>query len=280
MAISKNYVKLTRKGREAYISVNPGIRAHFMLINEIVGYLRYQKGIEFIELSELDFVGYLTDMAAPVFEYIATAKDDQIVDSFSRKFGEGGVKEYFYKLCELVATRHPDFGCDEFKTYVERKSDNRVAEADKVIISLTKDMTDYVMKTLKAIHGSHLMPSGDPAYWELGIESRRARDNAYKKQQETPPGPKRLPKEAYLDIIDIKEIIEQKNNWIHFEPVFNIPMTDEKKGKKYYTSWIAKFNELRRIPAHASALRTFSEEDFDFLDWLRVEFYDRLERNR
>ncbi len=54
------------------------------------------------------------------------------------------------------------------------------------------------------VHGTHLMSSGDPAYWELGIESRRAKDNAYKKQQEDPPGPKRLPREAYLDILDIK----------------------------------------------------------------------------
>lgn len=268
------------KGREAYISVNPGIRAHFMLMNEIVGYIRYQKNVEFIELSEDDVANHIVEMASPVFDFVASASDEQIISNFARKFGEGGVKEYFFKLCELVAAKYPTFGCEEFRTYIDRKSDDRVAEADQLIINLTKDLTDYVISTLKSIHGTHLMPSGDAAYWELGIESRRARDNAYKKQQEAPPGPKRLPKEAYLDIMDIKEVIEQKNNWLHFESVFNIPMIDENKGKKYYTSWIAKFNELRRIPAHKSALRIYSEEDFEFLDWLRVEFYDRLEHNK
>jgi len=268
------------KGREAYISVNPGIRAQVLLMNEIIGYLHYQKGIDFITLSEQDFISHLTEMASPVFEFVSTASHEQIIESFARKFGEGGVKEYFYKLCELIAAKHVGFGCDEFRTYLDRRSDNRVAEADQFIINLTKDITDYVIRTLKSVYGTHLMPSGDPAYWELGIESRHARDNAYKKQQEAPPGPKRLPKEAYLDIMDIKDIVEQKNNWLHFAPVFNIPTMDEKKGKKYYTSWIARFNELRRIPAHKSALRVYSEEDFEFLDWLRAEFYDRLERSK
>ena len=42
-----------------------------------------------------------------------------------------------------------------------------------------------------------------------------------------------------------------------------------------YEPTLAKFNELRRIPAHKNALRTYSEEDFEYLDWLRSEFYSR-----
>ena len=74
------------------------------------------------------------------------------------------------------------------------------------------------------------MPSGEKAYWELGIENDRVKKNAFDKQLSAPTGQK-LPKEAYLDIVDIIEIIKGKSNWLHFEPVFNIPMTDEKKGK-------------------------------------------------
>ncbi|OPX99389.1 MAG: hypothetical protein A4E58_00303 [Syntrophorhabdus sp. PtaB.Bin006] len=263
-------------GREAYISVNPGIRAHLMLINEAVNYLAYQQSLDFVTVAEQDFIRYLTEIATPLYDFVSTGKDEQITASFSRKFGEGGVKEYFYKLCDLVTSKYPDFGPTEFKTYIERKTDNRVTDADQLIIKLTNDITNYVIKVLKAVHGTHVMQSGDMAYWELGIESRRAKDNAYKKQQEDPIL-KRLPKEAYLDILDIKDIVQQSNNWLHFEPVFNIPMEGEKKGKKYYTQWIVVFNELRRIPAHKSSLRTYSEDDFNFLDWLRTEFYDRLE---
>ncbi len=67
---------------------------------------------------------------------------------------------------------------------------------------------------------------------------------------------------------------------MHFSPVFDIPLLGEKKGKKYYTSWLVKFNELRRIPAHKSALRTYAEEDYDFLEYLKSEFYARLKQSR
>lgn len=266
-------------GKTAYICVNPGIRSHLSLISEIVKYLEYKQKIDFQTVSEKDFVVHICQIASPIFEYVQQADDKEIYESFSRKFGDGGVKEYLYRICEIIHERRNDFGSDEFKKYLESKSDNRSSEADLIIINLTNDISNYVISVLKKIHGTHSMPSGDAAYWELGVESKRAKDNAYKKQQEDPPGPKRLPREAYLDVLDLKDIIEQKNNWMHFAPVFNIPLEDEKKGKKYYTSWLAKFNELRRIPAHKNALRMYTEEDFAFLDHIRSEFYNNLEQN-
>ena len=267
-------------GRTAYICVNPGVRAHLTLISEIVKYLQSKHDIDFQILDDQQIVDYLSEIAMPVFDHVRRASDEEIAEKYSRKFGEGGVKEYLFNMCELVRTKFEDFGSDEFIQYLEQKDDDRVTDADHTIINLTKDITNYVVDVLKKIHGTHLMPSGDAAYWELGIESRRAKDGAYKKQQEDPPGPKRLPREAYLDILDIKEIIQQEKNWIHFSPVFNIPMRGEKRGKKYYTSWLARFNELRRIPAHKSALRTYTEEDYEFLEYLRTEFYGRLEHNK
>lgn len=267
-------------GRTAYICTNPGVRANLTLISEIVKYLQYKRDIDFQTLKDQDIINYVTEIAQPVFDYVRDAKDEQISASFSRKFGEGGVKEYLFNMCELIKVKYEDFGSDEFIDYLERKGDDRVSEADHLIINLTNDITNHVISVLKKIHGTHHMPSGDSAYWELGIESRSAKDKAYKKQQEDPPGPKRLPREAYLDILDIKDIIQQANNWMHFEPVFNIPLEGEKKGKKYYTGWLARFNELRRIPAHKNALRTYSDEDFAFLDFIRAEFFGRLERNQ
>lgn len=263
-------------GKTAYICINPGIRAHLSLIYEIVKYLEVKKGIDFQMLNEQNFINEILEIVKPVFHYIKTANDYEIAENFSRKFGEGGVKEYFYKLCEIVNQEFSDFGSDDFKNYIEKRDDERVSEADQCIINLTNDITNFVIEVLKKVHGTKRMPSGDQAYWELGIENKGAKEKAYKKQQEDPPE-KRLPKEAYLDIIDIKSIIQQPNNWIHFEPVFNIPIEGEKKGKKYYTTWIEQFNELRRIPAHKSALRVYSEKDFEFLDYIRTEFYNRLE---
>ena len=128
------------------------------------------------------------------------------------------------------------------------------------------------------VYGTEEQPSGERAYWELGIESAAAKEQAYKRHLLDPIN-KRLPKDAYVDVLDLMKIVRQKNNWSHFESVFNIPMPEE-KGKAYYLKWLERFNELRRIPSHASPLRVYSKEDFEFLDWLKNEFYSRLERAR
>lgn len=263
-------------GKSAFIAVNPGIRAHLMLMGEIIRYLQHKKNVEFRLLEEGQFVQYIFEVSEPVLEFIRSASDDQIRAKFSRKFGEGGVREYLYNLCELIFDRTEDFGSEEFRRYMSQKESNRFQEADRLIIEFSEKMMNFVIDTLKKIHGTKLLESGEPQYWELGIQSRRVKDNAYRKQQED-PSERRKRKEAYLDVIDLKDIVEQNNNWHNFAHVFNLPRPNERNGKKFYTSWITEFNELRRIPAHPSALRSYSDEDFEFLDWLRSEALSKLD---
>lgn len=262
-------------GKTAHISVNWGIRAHLQLISEVVKYIEYHNTLDFMAMPPDEVIKRIVSFCEPVFEFIQKAGDSEIAENFARKFGEGGVKEYIFNIYNIVSKQTPDFGSDDFKQFISQKSDSRVAEADNTVINLTRDIHDYVVTILKEIHGIRELQSGEVAFWALGVESRRAKDNAFKKQQADEPD-KRLKLEGYLDILDLRDIVKQQNNWMHFESVFNIPMLNEKKGKKFYLQWLADFNELRRIPAHKNALRTYSEEDFEYLDWLRSEFYSRF----
>ena len=130
------------------------------------------------------------------------------------------------------------------------------------------------MGALKKIHGIHRLESGEQAFWELGVESSRVRSNAYNKQQEDKE--RRKPKEGYLDVLDLQEIVRQKNNWNHFEHVFNNPMVGERGGKKYYLDWMKQFNELRRIAAHKNQIRTYTDDDLEFIEWLRTEVSPKI----
>jgi hypothetical protein len=141
---------------------------------------------------------------------------------------------------------------------------------------LSASMMDCVVRVLKAVYGDRTLPSGEYAYWELGVGSRRVKENAYKKQQEDAIE-RRQRKEAYLDVVDLKEIVEQKDNWLHFARIFSVPLPEEKKGKKYYTTWIDRFNEVRRVAAHKSEIRTYSDHDLEFIDWLRAEIVPRVD---
>jgi DNA sulfur modification protein DndB len=140
-------------------------------------------------------------------------------------------------------------------------------------------LNDHVIEVLKAVHGTQQTASGEQAFWEIGVEKRTVKDNAYKRQQDESLD-KRLPKEAYLELLDLKAIIEQKNNWPHFHNMYNLQMPGEQRGKPRFTSWIAQLNEIRRITAHKSSLRTYKESDFEFLDWLRGAYYEPVRSDR
>lgn len=264
-------------GRTGYISTNPGIRAHLALIAEIVKYLAQHSKIDFHSIGEKDFSAKITGFAEPVFDYFRSTSANDIEQKFSRKFGEGGVKEYLYHLLNIIHKVHSDFGPQEFVTWVSQRESAKIDDANAFVMSLSEQLTNYVIESLKAIHGTHLLPSGDPAFWEKGVESRRVKDNAYRKQQEDSQE-RRKSREAYIDLIDLEEIVKQKNNWEHFEHVFNMPMVNEKRGKKYYLDWMAKYNELRRVAAHKNSMRTYTDEDLEFLDWLRSELAPKLKK--
>ncbi|HXC39547.1 MAG TPA: DGQHR domain-containing protein [Burkholderiales bacterium] len=257
--------------RRAFISTNPGIRAQLLLLAEIIRYLK--KGdVEPQLLDEDTLLKHILKTAQPVFDFIETAPDEDIYDKFSRKFGEGGVREYGDNLTELVLGKFPDFGSEEFKSRLAKRSDDRAKQTDQDVIQLHKDITDYVFKVLKRQFGTAIGKSGQMAYWEKGVESPKIKQDAYARMLQD--GSKH-PMEAYVDVLHLKEIVAQKATWPLFESVFNIPMKGEAKGKAHYVGWLARFNELRRIPAHSSGVRTYEEEDYEFMKHIKYEFYRR-----
>jgi len=264
-----------KDGRTAYISVNPGVRAHLLLISEIVKYLTSKKSIDFNTTNEQSFIEMLCEISQPVFDFVQSATAENIKEAFSRRFGEAGVKDYFFELCRLVQSKFDDFGSDEYRQHIKQRDEQRVAAANQLVIDINEKILDTLADGLKSIYGEKQLPSGEYTYWEKGIDSRVIKEKAYKKMQDDPIE-EQMPKWAYLDILEVKTIVEQTSNWPYFENFFNIPMPGDRKGKKYYTSWLARFNELRRVPGHKSSVRTFSDEDLEFLDWLRAEFYPRL----
>jgi hypothetical protein len=206
-------------------------------------------------------IQHLTTFIKPICDFVATAGDHQIEQKFSRKFGEGGVIEYQYNLCDLLVNTHKDFGSEEYKKNRANQADVRTKQAGR-LEDIQNAVSKIVIEPLKRIHGNVELESGEKAFWELGIESADIKQNAYKKQQ-SDQVQKRAPREAYIDFIDFVKIVKQSNNWPHFEPIFNIPLAKE-RGKKYYLDWMDRVNELRRVTAHKSPYRTFQEEDFEY----------------
>jgi DNA sulfur modification protein DndB len=266
-------------GRAAHICVNPGIRAHLQLMNEVLRHMEHHEGFDPYTANEDTIISKLTTFIAPIVAFFSSASAHGLEQKFARMFGEGGVVKYQFNLFELLLPKNPSFGPKEFHDYRAKQTDARSAQASRDILDLQEHIVRAVVETLKKLHGTHELNSGEKAYWELGIENLDIKQNAYKRQQ-MEPQERRATKEAYLEFIDCIKIIKQANNWEQFEPIFNLPMPDEKAGqKKYYLDWIEKLNELRRVAAHKTTLRNYQPADYEFVDWLKQHLHPRLEKS-
>lgn len=169
-------------GRDASIAVNPGIRAHLSVIAEVVAYLSHKKALDFPLMKSDDFAKHVIGFCDPIFAFIRSASDEDIRAKFSRKFGEGGVKEYGYHLMKILTDKHSGFGTEEFQRWVEQSTSEKIDEVNRFLMKLSERLTDYVIDTLKKIHGTHRLASDEQAFWEIGVENERIRRNAFEGQ--------------------------------------------------------------------------------------------------
>jgi len=284
--VLNGYFELIRKanpdrwesGRAAFIATNPGIRAHLSLLAEIIRDLDVRHSFSAEVSPELALLERVGKYVRPVAKVIGEVSDERIALLFSRHFGEGGVRDYFFELCEIIASdpEFSDFGPPEFKEYRRSKNDSRYGAAHADVTKLAKDISDYIYEKLRSIYGTERIDGGDEAFWEKGIENPKAKTDAYNRRVSDLEG-SRSHMFAYLDTLPLRDIVRQKNNWPHFQDVFNIPRPGE-KGKVYNLDWMETFNELRRIPAHPSKHRIYRDSDYEFLEWIKGEFYSRLRK--
>lgn len=262
-------------GRAAHVATNPSVRAHLTLMYEGLRYLHGRDKIDPYTASPSELVSALSVFVDPIAAWLKKASDEEIAEKFARKYGEGGVKEYFFGLCDIVAAQFPDFGSEEYRQYKSRSSDERIAQAKLDVSDMTSLISTVVIESLKRLYGTDETPSGEKKYWELGITDSTIKESAYKKQQQA-KAEKRAPREAYLDIVDFEKIIKQKGNWETLKPVFSIPLRGVSlKSKEYHLDWVKEFNDIRNVAAHSSIYRQLTDDDYDFLSWLKAELYDR-----
>lgn len=262
------------QAKSGFIATNPGVRGHMLMLAELIKHIEAHEDVEPENLDITTLFSKISKFIQPIESFIANGKPAEIQEKFGRKFGEGGVREYADNLCEIIHANFSEFGSPEFLTRLAAKSEERVREANHDAIEISQKISDFVIVKLKEKFGTMDTKSGEKAYWDLGIQKPKIKTDAYDRQQQE-PAEKRGPKENYLNILDFKEIV--KSNWDIFQTVFNIKLASEGKGKTYYLDWMDRFNELRRIGAHPSSTRGYTDEDLEFLNFIKAEFFSRID---
>jgi DGQHR domain-containing protein len=251
-------------GRPGGLSTNTGVRGLLLLLAAFISHVEKASRIKAPDLAVPEVIQEIEGLLQPLLIYLRDVPEQQFLERFTVKYGSGGPREYFFELAEVVHQVVPEFRPDGLEDYLESKNSDRVAAAEANIKYFENKITDIIVSKFKALHGDK--------YWDY-IGSKDMRVKAYERQQEEPVE-KRLPLEAYLDLIDKKKIIEKSDWWTAFKPYFDIQLPGE-KGYAKNLHWIDRLNELRRIVAHPHA-RRFRREDLEFLEWLRPEFDRRI----
>lgn len=256
-------------GRDGILCTNVAVQAYIMLLGALVKYWEANTAADAREMVVGDMMLEIEEYLQPVLDFIESSNTAQLKAAFHVPFGSGGPPEYYYRLCKMIEGKYSDFRPEGMEQWEEEQSEERIKGADTKLKTIVQDIRKYIFDVFRAIHGE-----AKGAYWEKGISDKTLKAAAYMRSCDYSVE-ERLPLETYLEIAEMKKIIENKQNWPLFKKVFNIPEPGE-KGLAKNLKWLDRINELRRIPSHPAKERRYKIEDFEYIDFIYEELIVRL----
>ncbi|QDF41980.1 DGQHR domain-containing protein [Bradyrhizobium symbiodeficiens] len=253
-------------GRPSHLCMNIGVAGHIRLLAALCDYLAVETKQDPAELDPEELVEQLASYVEPVLKFIAEASDADFESHFKPVFGSGGPPRYFFELVRLVNQDFPTFSPHGFDDYVNTKSSEESRKADEQVRGIIDRTHVHVIEVLKAAYGER--------YYTAGIPQKEIRMKGFERQQDADVN-EQLDPITYLDLVDLKKIVEHKNNWPHFEATMNIKMPDDRKGNAKNISWFDTLNDIRKIMAHP-ANRSYKASHYEFLNILEDELQKRL----
>jgi len=256
-------------GRDGDLCTNVAVQAYIMLLGALVKYWEANTATDAREMAVEDIMIEIEEYLKPVIDFLESSNASQIKTAFQVPFGSGGPPEYYYRLCRMMKVMYPDFQPDGMQQWEEEQSEERIQEADAKLKEIVSQMREYIFVVFRAIYGEH-----KGAYWDKGVTDKTLKTKAYERSLEYEVE-ERLPLETYLEVVEMKKIVENRQNWPLFKSAFNIPEPGE-KGLAKNVKWMDRINELRRIPAHPARERHYKVEDFQYIDFVHDELMRRL----
>jgi DNA sulfur modification protein DndB len=256
-------------GRDGHLCTNVAVQAYIMLMRALVKYWEANTAADAREMAVEDIMIEIEEYMKPIEDFLESSTSAQIKTAFQVPFGSGGPPEYYYRLCRMIKTKYSDFQPEGLEQWEEEQSEERIQEADSRLKDIVSEMRKHIFDVFRAIHGED-----KGAYWDKGVPDKALKADAYKRSLDYDIG-ERLPLETYLEVIEMKKIVENRQNWSLFKTAFNIPEPGD-KGLAKNLKWMDRINELRRIPAHPARERHYKVEDFQYIDFIHDELTRRL----
>ncbi len=260
-------------GRDGYLCTNVAVQGYIMLLGALIEYWEANTAADAREMAVEDIMIEIEEYMGPVIEFLESNNASQIKAAFQVKFGSGGPPEYYYRLCGMIKAKYSDFEPEGMENWEQEQSEERIQEADAKLKDIVSEMRGYIFAVFRTKYGDD-----KDAYWYRGVTDKALKAEAYKRSLDYEVD-ERLPLETYLEVVEMKRIVENRQNWSLFKSVFNIPESGQ-KGLAKNLKWMDQINELRRIPAHPAKERRYRVEDFEYIDFIHEELLKRIREAR
>ncbi len=235
-------------GKPGYLCSNVAIQGYIRLLQALIEFMSGQTGQEPSNLDSEELIDQVKPFLNPVLEFVATTEDADFSKRFKQPFGSGGPPRYFHQLCLIVRTQFPDFAPQGFAEFATEQASEISERADVLTKTLVDRVHRHVITVLKTAY------AGD--HFDKGIPQKDIKLSAMNKKYEDGDG--QMPAENYLDVIDLKKIVEHQQNWDLFKESMDIKLVDDRKGQAKYVKWLERLNEVRRFHHIHLAARTKS----------------------
>jgi len=235
---------------------NTAVAALIRLLAELVRHLEAVERLDVHELQAGELADQVALLAKPFIDFCQNATDAEFKGRFPITFGAGGPKRYMLQAAALIQEKLPKLEVDGLDEFLTSSSKARTDEGDQAVKWISDHLHRYVVGTLRNVYG--------PDFFEKGIKSKEIKIKAYSKRTDTDPEGN-TPLETYLDVIELKKIVETSENWPYFKDTLNIPVEGQQKGLAKYLKWIDDFNDVRKIYAHPFN-RAYSDNDIALLN--------------
>jgi DNA sulfur modification protein DndB len=235
-------------------------------LGEVCSFMQKETGQTAAELRFKALTQQTEPYLEPVLRYVKETPNDAFATRFKVEFGSGGSKTYFFQLCMLVKEKFPTFEPPGLADHVAEVSADVTAEAEERWKWINETVHDHVVSALEENYGDN--------FFQLAIKSKDIKASCFEKMMDDPANEQKPP-EVYLDFINLKTIVEYKENWPLFAQTLNIQLPDEKKGRAKYLEWFDLVNKIRRIFAHSYG-RKLEEKDVETLAFVEAQLRERL----
>jgi DNA sulfur modification protein DndB len=239
------------------LAMNDGVATCILVLDNILKYLEEKAKAKLVGYDTEDLIELTSKYAVALGDYFADTSEGER-RQFRAYRAKEGLKTRLRHCQKALREKFPEYnpvGLDDYLQLELKQSNLKGKEiVDRIEVTLQR----LVIDELKREYGDDWWINGMPRKIRIPVMAKYEEDDG-----------KRGGRECYLDFIDYRDIIIDKNNWRLFENILSYG----KGSHKDKTEWIVKINEnMRRIVSHASSGQFLSAEQLAELqgydEWL------------